>query len=74
MKVLPASLAFNFGDGENLLADEARGRGVTYWGRTADAPASTPRQEAPGRPVPVQVHGQNLDLCSEKSARALELM
>lgn len=44
------------------------GKGSDYWGRTADAPASTPRKEAPGRPVPVHVHGQNLELCSEKSA------
>ena len=44
------------------------GKGSDCWGRTADAPASTRRKEAPGWRMLVHVHGQNLELCNEKSA------
>lgn len=49
MKLPSGSLARNFRDGEAHLADEARGAGSDYWGRTADALASTPSEEAPGQ-------------------------
>ena len=73
MKLLPASLAFNFGDGENLLADEARGKGVTAGAVLQMRPLPLAEKRRLGGQCRYMCTGRTWN-CVVKRARALELM